>query len=157
MIRGTHFTVLALGAALLLLAGASVHAQGDGPGRRGSFGPRGPGRGVGVGLRQLELTDAQREQTLRPEEFGLQRSPLDAIRITGPTESAALVRSVLAGEAGTARDIVVLNAAAGLMTFDKSLSPTDAAARAKQAIDSGAAAALLRRLVELSHADSPAN
>jgi anthranilate phosphoribosyltransferase len=93
----------------------------------------------------------QREQTLRPADFGLQESPLDAIRIRGPAESAALVRRVLMGEPGTARDIVVLNAAAGLMTFDESLTPSDAAARAQQAIDYGAAADLLRRLAKLSH------
>jgi anthranilate phosphoribosyltransferase len=95
--------------------------------------------------------EGQRELTLRPRDFGLQPSPLDAIRIAGPAESAALVRHVLAGKPGPARDIVILNAAAGLMTFDQTQSPTDAAARAQQAIDSGAAADLLRRLAKLSH------
>jgi anthranilate phosphoribosyltransferase len=95
--------------------------------------------------------DGQHEQTLRPEDFGLQASPLDAIRIGGPAQSAALVRSVLAGEAGPARDIVVLNAAAGLMTFNPDLTHRRAAELAAEAIDSQAAAKLLQRLIDLSH------
>jgi anthranilate phosphoribosyltransferase len=112
---------------------------------------------AGASHATLVEREGQREQTLRPADFGLDASPLDVIRIAGPAESAAIVRRVLAGEAGQARDIVVLNAAAGLMTFDESLAPIEAAARAQQAIDSGAARDLLRRLVELSHADSPPN
>jgi anthranilate phosphoribosyltransferase len=96
--------------------------------------------------------DGQRELSFRPEDFGLVSAPLDAIRISGPSESAALVRSVLAGEAGAARDIVILNAAAGLLTIEPALSPTDAANRAAAAIDSEAAAKLLRQLAAISHA-----
>jgi anthranilate phosphoribosyltransferase len=95
--------------------------------------------------------DGQREQTFRPQDFGLQPSPLDPIRIAGPAESAALARSVLAGEAGPACNIVVLNAAAGLMTFNPELTPRRAAERAAEAIDSQAAAKLLQRLIDLSH------
>jgi anthranilate phosphoribosyltransferase len=73
--------------------------------------------------------------------------------VTGPADSAGIVRSVLVGDPGAARDIVVLNAAGGLLTFNKGLSPKEAANRAAEAIDSRAAAELLRRLTELSHAD----
>jgi anthranilate phosphoribosyltransferase len=59
---------------------------------------------------------------------------------------------VLSGERSPARDIVVLNAAAGLMAFDAEIAPRDAAARAAEAIDSGAAAGVLERLAALSHA-----
>jgi anthranilate phosphoribosyltransferase len=98
----------------------------------------------------VEGRDLQ-EQMLRPEEFGLQQSPLDPIRIDGPARSAATIRRVLSGEHGPARDIVVLNAAAGLMTFDAALTPIRAAELAAKAIDSQAAAELLRKLKELSH------
>jgi anthranilate phosphoribosyltransferase len=94
-----------------------------------------------------------REKDYRPEDFGLTTMPLDSIRVTGPAESAAIVRSVLAGEHGPARDIVVLNAAAGLMTFNQGQTPLEAASRAAEAIDSRAAADVLRRLTELSHAE----
>ena len=63
MIRGIHSKALMAAAVVLLVAGLGVvvHAQ-DGPGRRGPFGHGGPGRGAMLGLAQLDLTDAQREQ-----------------------------------------------------------------------------------------------
>jgi anthranilate phosphoribosyltransferase len=94
-----------------------------------------------------------RETDYRPEDFGLATAPLDAIRVSGPADSAKIVRSVLAGEPGPARDIVVLNAAAGLMAIDSSTTPMNAAHRAAAAIDSGAAASVLERLAALSHAE----
>ena len=56
-----------------------------------------------------------------------------------------------AGEPGAARDIVVLNAAAGLLTAGHSATPEEAAQLATEAIDRGAAAELLARLAQLSH------
>jgi anthranilate phosphoribosyltransferase len=100
-----------------------------------------------------EVADGrERELTLRPEEFGLAVQSLDPLRVTSPAESAAKIRQVLSGERSPARDIVVLNAAAGLMAFDAEIAPRDAAARAAEAIDSGAAAGVLERLAALSHA-----
>jgi anthranilate phosphoribosyltransferase len=98
------------------------------------------------------LVDAQgeREVTLSPETFGLKRATLESLRVAGPAESAALVRQVLAAAQGPARDIVVLNAAAGLMTVDESQSPLACAERAAAAIDAGAARDLLARLVQQS-------
>ncbi|MGH9350490.1 MAG: Spy/CpxP family protein refolding chaperone [Vicinamibacterales bacterium] len=63
MIRHIRSRALLAGATLALVAGlgASIAAQGGGPGRRGGFGPGGPGRG-GFPLGQLELSEAQREQ-----------------------------------------------------------------------------------------------
>jgi len=100
----------------------------------------------------IQIEGAQ-QQEIRwtPEDFGLQRSTLEAIEVSGPAQSAAMVRGVLDGAAGPARDIVVLNAAAGLLVFGHSSEPRQAAERVAEAIDSGAAAELLRRLVALSH------
>jgi anthranilate phosphoribosyltransferase len=95
----------------------------------------------------------ERQLEYRPEDFGLATTSVDSLRIDGPAESAAIVRRVLAGESGAARDIVILNAAAGLITVEPALAPTEAAKRAATAIDSGAAAELLRKLAALSHAD----
>lgn len=92
-----------------------------------------------------------REFTWTPEEFGLSRSVLDSLKIEGPSESAAMIRQILAGEPGPPRDIVVLNAAAALITAAKSPTPREAATAAAAAIDSGAAEALLARLAERSH------
>ena len=54
-------------------------------------------------------------------------------------------------EPGPARDIVVLNAAAGLLAAGRSSAPPQAAQLAAEAIDLGAAANLLERLAQLSH------
>ena len=95
--------------------------------------------------------DRETEFTWSPEDFGLARSSLDGIRVSGPAESATQIRGVLAGEPGPARDIVVVNAAAGLLAAGRSTSPRTAAALAAEAIDRGAAADLLKRLAQLSH------
>jgi anthranilate phosphoribosyltransferase len=89
-----------------------------------------------------------RELTWTPEDFGLQRSPLDTLIVDGPAESAAMIRSVLEGSAGPARDIVIVNAAAAMWTAGKSDSLEESARLAVVAIDSGAARDLLARLVE---------
>lgn len=94
---------------------------------------------------------SQRELSLEPEDFGIARAPLDSLRVSGPAESAAIVRRVLAGEHGPPRDIVVLNAATGFMTMSPNLAPPAAAAQAAAAIDSGAARDLLHRLADRSH------
>jgi anthranilate phosphoribosyltransferase len=99
---------------------------------------------------QIE-SDREAELTWSPEDFGLQRASLEEVHVSGPEESAALVRGVLAGESGPARDLVVLNAAAGLLAAGRSISTREAAALATEAIDRGAAAELLRRLAQLSH------
>lgn len=99
--------------------------------------------------------DRETEFAWSPEDFGLTRSSLDEIRVAGPAESAALVRGVLSGESGPARDIVVLNAAAGLLAAGRATAPTAAAAIVAEAIDRGDAADLLRRLAQLSHEPLP--
>jgi anthranilate phosphoribosyltransferase len=86
-----------------------------------------------------------------PEDFGLARTGLEALKIDGPAASAALIRRLLAGERGPARDIVVLNAAAGLVVAGTASSAKAGAEMAASAIDSGAAADLLARLITRSH------
>jgi anthranilate phosphoribosyltransferase len=104
--------------------------------------PLGEDRGEGI-----------REFTWQPEDFGVARvASLEALSVDGPAESAAVIRAVLAGQPGPARDIVVVNAAAGLLAAGKAAEPKASAALAAQAIDSGGAALLLARLAERSQA-----
>jgi anthranilate phosphoribosyltransferase len=103
--------------------------------------PLGEGRGEGI-----------REFTWQPEDFGLERSSLDSLSVDGPQASAAIIRGVLAGQLGPARDIVILNAAAGLIAAGKTNDTKDAATHAAATIDNGAAKELLARLAEKSHA-----
>lgn len=86
-----------------------------------------------------------------PADFGLETSPTDALTIDTPSESAALVRRLLGGEQGPPRDVVILNAAAGLIAAGKTNDPLAAAKLAAEAIDTGAATELLTKLGECSH------
>jgi anthranilate phosphoribosyltransferase len=104
--------------------------------------------------------------TVSPAEFdpaalGLPRASLESLRGGDAARNAGVVRAVLAGEPGPVRDIVLLNAAAGLAAaggfapaaaadaVEKALA--DGLARAAEAVDSGAAARLLDRWAETSH------
>lgn len=91
-----------------------------------------------------------RELCWTPGDFGLAAAPLDDMLVEGPEESAALIRRVLAGDDGPARDIVVANAAAALWVAGRAATTQEAAALAAKAIDSGAAARLLAALAERS-------
>jgi anthranilate phosphoribosyltransferase len=92
-----------------------------------------------------------REYVWTPADFGLETQSTIALMIDSPEESAAVIRRVLGGEKGAARDIVVLNAAAALIAAGIAASPSDGAERAALAIDDGSAAALLENLVKTSH------
>jgi len=124
---------------------------------------------------------------LAPAALGLPRCALSDLRGGDPAANAAAVRSLLAGEAGPVRDIVLLNAAAAMAAADglgPVLSARTAAgtadtvatasvistvtgealiktlsaglARAAEAIDSGAAAALLDHWAAASNRLAPA-
>lgn len=97
----------------------------------------------------LLVSDGQvTPQTWTPTDFGLPTvGSLDGLRVDGPEASADVVRSVLAGQHGPARDIVVLNAAAGLWIAGFHASRGECASAAAAAIDSGAALKTLERLV----------
>jgi anthranilate phosphoribosyltransferase len=99
-----------------------------------------------------EVSDGStREFSWRPEDFGIAPQPLDGLAIDSPASSASLIRRLLSGEPGPARDIVILNAAAGLLVAEKATEPQAAASRAVESIESGAAVRLLERLAARSH------
>ena len=91
-----------------------------------------------------------RSSTVRPEDFGLPRASLDDLRGGDREENAAIVRQVLAAEAGPRRDIVLMNAAAALVVGGKAHDFKEGVTLAAQSIDSGAAAAKLAGLITLS-------
>ena len=91
------------------------------------------------------------EHTVEPGDVGLEAAPLEAVRGGSAEENAAAIRSVLAGEPGPKRDIVVLNAGAGLVASGLAPDLSEGARLAAGAIDSGAAAAALDRLVAVSN------
>lgn len=77
--------------------------------------------------------------TVEPEQFGLSRSPLESIVVNDPQESLQLIDQVLAGQPGAARDIVVLNAGAGIYVSGIASSLSEGVERAADALDSGKA------------------
>jgi anthranilate phosphoribosyltransferase len=84
-----------------------------------------------------------REFTISPEDFGLRTQADAQLVVQGVEDSAAIIRSVLQGERGPARDVVILNAAAGLVVAGRGASFVRAAQLAAEAIDAGAASAKL--------------
>jgi anthranilate phosphoribosyltransferase len=88
--------------------------------------------------------------TIDPADLGLPPAPIEAIAGGTADENAAVIRAVLDGEPGPKRDVVVLNAAAGLVAAGKSTDVAEGLALAADAIDSGRARAALDRLVEVS-------
>ena len=91
-----------------------------------------------------------RQYRVTPEEVGLGRAPTDAVR--GGTVDANLrfAHSVLAGEVGPARDVVLLNAAAGLVAAGLVDDLPDGVRQAADVVDSGKARAKLDQVVAVS-------
>jgi anthranilate phosphoribosyltransferase len=93
-----------------------------------------------------------RRFTATPEEFGVLRAPMEAVRGGTPTENAAAIREVFAGADGARRDIVIVNAAAALVAANVAPDFLEGARRAAAALSSGAAAEKLAALVEFTSA-----
>jgi anthranilate phosphoribosyltransferase len=101
----------------------------------------------------VELRDGELHRwTIDPAELGLDRADLDAVSGGTADENAAHIRSVLKGDGGPRRDIVLLNAAAGLVAAGAAEDMASGLERAAGAVDSGAATGTLERLVETSRA-----
>jgi anthranilate phosphoribosyltransferase len=99
-----------------------------------------------------------KEHDLDPRDLGIQRTTIDQLVGGDSAHNAAIVHEVLAGQRGPVRDIVVLNAAAGLVSFELAKDPSqfqraildrfrDKMAVAAEAIDSGAAARKLEEWI----------
>jgi anthranilate phosphoribosyltransferase len=101
----------------------------------------------------LELRDGRvRTFTVDPVELGFAPAIPEELVGGTPAVNADAVRRVVGGDHGAHRDIVVLNAAAGLVVADAAADLTEGVALAAQSIDSGAAARVLERLVAVSNA-----
>jgi anthranilate phosphoribosyltransferase len=85
-----------------------------------------------------------------PEEFGFSRTSMANLSGGPPQESAAIIRSVLGGEKGPQRDIVLMNAAAALVAGDIAENLEQGVRIATEAIDSGKALQKLEELITLS-------
>jgi len=116
----------------------------------------------GDGLDELTTTGVSHVAELRdgrvrcfdvgPEDAGLARVAPDALRGGTPEHNATALRAVLDGAKGPYRDVVLYNAAAGLIVAGKVASLKDGVAIAARSIDGGAARSALDRLVAITNA-----
>jgi len=88
--------------------------------------------------------------SVSPEDFGLPRASLDSLRGGTTDENAAQLRNILAGTPGPKRDVVVMNAAAVLLTGDRVKTLQQGISLAEEVIDNGHALTKLERLIEFS-------
>ncbi len=108
---------------------------------------------IGSATQVAELKDGQiSTYTIQPEDFGMQRADLAALKAEDAKDSLRIIKSVLANESGPAKDIVCLNAGAAIYAAGLTASLADGVARAAEVIASGAAAAKLEQLVAATNA-----
>ncbi len=93
-----------------------------------------------------------RERDLDPLELGVPRCDPADLRGGTPAENAAVVRAVFRGERGGPRSAILLNAAGALAAAGHGADLAEGLELAREAIDSGAAAARLDELVAFSQA-----
>ncbi len=79
-------------------------------------------------------------------ELGLNRVSISDLRGGNPAENAEIITSILKGEKGPKRDIVLLNAAAGIVVGGKASTLEDGLLLAAESVDSGAALNILNQL-----------
>jgi anthranilate phosphoribosyltransferase len=90
--------------------------------------------------------------TFHHSSVGIAESDLSAIAGGDAAENALLIKGVLDGTSGGARDIVVLNAGAALCVAGLASSVSEGVTLAREAIDSGASKKKLNQLIEFTHA-----
>ena len=95
-----------------------------------------------------ELRDgAIREYEIHPEDFGMTMASNRALKVETAQESMHMLLGVLDNQPGAAKDIVILNAGVALYAANVSDSMQSGIARARTAVESGAARAKLEQLV----------
>ena len=112
------------------------------------------------GLDELSTTGINKVTRLRhgeintfdldPDQLGLPRADIARLKGGLPEENARIMRALLQGEKGAKRDVVLLNAAAGLLAAEKVSDFKEGLDLAAEIVDSGQALRKLERLVELS-------
>ena len=93
---------------------------------------------------------------VHPSDFNLAKASPEALRGGEAADNAHIARRILSGERGAARDIVLLNAGVSLLIAGQVADVPEGVERSAQAIDSGAAAGVLERLVAVSNTGSSA-
>ena len=80
-------------------------------------------------------------------DLGLDRVNLQDLQGGEPSENAKLIKNILNGSTGPKRDIVLLNAAAGIVVGGKAKNLKEGMKKATESIDSGAANEIMNKLI----------
>jgi len=114
------------------------------------------------GLDEITITGPTRVAEVRegsvrtyevtPEEFGIERAPIEDISGGDAAVNAAIIREILSGRKSPKRDVVLLNAAAALVAAGRADHVAEALPLAARSIDSGAAAEKLEAMVRFTNA-----
>ncbi len=108
---------------------------------------------IGAPTRVAELRDGEiHTYSIEPEQFGIARTDLAAVKISSSAESLAMIRQALSGAPGPARDMVVLNSGAAIYVAGLADSLGEGIKRAATVIDSGGAMAKLDALIAFTQA-----
>jgi anthranilate phosphoribosyltransferase len=100
-----------------------------------------------------ELRDGEvKEYVIEPEQFGVKRCALEQLHGGNAEQSAVIVRGVLDGRQGPARDVVLLNSGAALYVSGSAAAIEDGIRLAAESIDSGKARQKLAELVAMTNA-----
>ncbi len=105
---------------------------------------------VGITLIFRVDTSGVHVEELDPSKLGFASATLEGIGGGPALENAKVIKDVLAGQPGPARDIVMLNAAAALTVADKAKDLQTGLIMAAEAVDSGRATQKLRELAQFA-------
>jgi anthranilate phosphoribosyltransferase len=97
-----------------------------------------------------------REYVVHPSDFGLPVYDSRVLRVANQQESVQCIQRALANEDGPVRDVVLLNAGAGLYCAGVAASVAEGVKRAREAVASGAALAKLSQFVGVTNKFRPA-
>jgi anthranilate phosphoribosyltransferase len=99
------------------------------------------------------LDGSVRTRNIDPLEFGLERSDPSELRGGSPEQNAAAIRAVFAGENGGRRSAILLNAAGAIAAGGHAEDLREGLELARNAVDSGAAAARLEQLIAFTQSE----
>ena len=86
------------------------------------------------------------DYTFNPEKFGIKKISIKNLQGGTAKYNAKIIKNILSGEKGPKRDIVLINAASGIIVGNKAKNFNDAIYLAEKSIDSGNANKILKKL-----------
>jgi len=89
--------------------------------------------------------------SIKPEQFGFERSDIKSIQVADSQQSLELIKSVFAGDKSPAHDILCLNAGAAIYVAGVTDSIENGIQKAKEVIASGQAMTKLDELIKVSN------